>query len=163
MEGQQPVRTGVGAISEYLAGEGVDHEVIEHAETMSAAAEAEETHRPPRTVAKTVVLQDHAACVLAVVPASERLDLHKVRELLGATRSLQLATEEEIARRFPTFEVGALPPLGPMLPAAEVVDRRLVEEDRVLCAAGDHRHSIVVDPREVVRATGAAVADICED
>jgi hypothetical protein len=61
------------------------------------------------------------------VPASERLDLHKLRDLLGASKSLRLGTEAQIARDFPMLEVCAVPPIGPMLPRAEVVDRRLLE------------------------------------
>jgi Ala-tRNA(Pro) deacylase len=155
--------TGVAPVSEYLRGEGIAHEVVEHDETQSAAAEARATHRPPQQVAKTVVLHDGGAYVLAVIPASERLDLHKVRELLGATKSLQLATEDQMAKDFPELEVGAVPPLGASLPAAELVDRRLLDEERVLCAAGDHRHSVLLDPRDIVAATSPHVADICED
>ena len=94
---------------------------------------------------------------------SERVDLHKLRELLGATRALRLAGEAEIAREFPTVEVGALPPFGPMVPAAEFIDRGLLEPRRILCAAGDHRHSVLVDPRDVVRITAATTAYICQD
>jgi prolyl-tRNA editing enzyme YbaK/EbsC (Cys-tRNA(Pro) deacylase) len=50
-----------------------------------------------------------------------------------------------------------------MLPRAEVVDRRLLEHERILCAGGDHRHSLVVDPRDVVRIADAKVADVCVD
>ena len=46
--------------------------------------------------------------MLAVIPASQRLDLHKVRELLGASGALQLATEAQMAEDFPTLEVGAV-------------------------------------------------------
>jgi prolyl-tRNA editing enzyme YbaK/EbsC (Cys-tRNA(Pro) deacylase) len=139
------------------------HELIEHEPTMSAVAEANAMQRPQSQVAKTVVLQDRSAYVLAILPASERLDLHKLRDLLGASKSLRLATEEEMARDFPMLEVGAVPPIGPMLPSAEVVDQRLLEQERILCAGGDHRHSIVLDPRDVVRIADAKVADICTD
>jgi prolyl-tRNA editing enzyme YbaK/EbsC (Cys-tRNA(Pro) deacylase) len=101
--------------------------------------------------------------MLAVIPASQRLDLHKVRESLGATGSLQLATEAQMADDFPGLEVGAVPAVGPFVPAAEIVDPRLLEEDRVLCAGGDHRHSVLLDPRDIVAAAHATVADICED
>jgi hypothetical protein len=37
------------------------------------------------------------------------------------------------------------------VPAAEVIDRSSLEQPRVLCPAGDHRHSVLVDPREVIR------------
>jgi Ala-tRNA(Pro) deacylase len=148
---------------EYLEGNRVPYEVLEHEPTMSAAAEAEATGRPSSQVAKTVVLQDQRGYVLAILPASERLDLHKVREALGSSRALRLATEEEIAQDFPGFDVGATPPLGPMLPRAEVVDERLLGEQLIVCAGGDHRHSLVLDPRDVVRLADASVVDICQE
>ena len=160
MEQSATATTGVTAIAEYLDGCGVRYEIVEHAETMSAGAEAAATHRRPEQVAKTVVLQSDPGYVFAVVPASERIDMRKVREALGATHELRLATEAEMARDFPRMEVGAVPPFGPMFPRAEVVDRRLLQEDRILCAAGDHRHGVLVDPREVVRITHAETADI---
>jgi Ala-tRNA(Pro) deacylase len=155
--------TGIGAVSEHLRAEGIPHEVVEHDETLSAAAEAAATHRPPQQVAKTIVLHDRGAYMLAVIPASQRLDLHKVREVLGASSSLQLATEAQMAEDFPRLEVGAVPPLGPMMPAAELVDRRLLDEEHVLCAGGDHRHSVLLDPRDLIAAADATVADLCED
>lgn len=153
----------VEAITGYLEGAGVEHELIEHRPVISAAAEAGATHRPPDQVAKTIVLHDGSAYVIAAIPASERLDLHKLRELLGATRKLHLATEDQIARDFPALEVGATPPFGPMVPAAEVIDRSLLEQERILCSAGDHRHSVLVDPHDVVRITAATTGDICQD
>ncbi|MGZ4179835.1 MAG: aminoacyl-tRNA deacylase [Solirubrobacteraceae bacterium] len=158
-----PATTRAAAISEFLDGEGIHYELIEHEPTMSAAAEARATHFPPDQVAKTVVLHDGSAYVIAAIPASERLDLHKLRRLLGATSQLRLAGEDEIARDFPSLEVGAVPPFGPMVPAAEVIDRTLLDQQRILCPAGDHRHSVLVDPRDVVRITVAKIADICQD
>lgn len=155
--------TGAHAIAEYLEARGVDFELVEHPPTMSAAAEAAATSRSLSEVAKTILLRDRAGYVLAVIPASARLDLHKVRALLGASRSLQLAGEDAIAHDFPTLEVGAVPAVGPMLPSAEVVDQRLLEAGRVLCAGGDHRHAILLDPRDILRLTDARVADICAD
>ncbi len=155
--------TGVNAIVDFLGGAGVSCELIEHPSAMSAAAEARVAHIPAEHVAKTIVLHDRGACVIVAIPASRRLDTHKLRELLGATRQLRLASEEEIAHDFPTLEAGAVPPFGPAVPAAEVIDRALMAEERVLCPAGDHRHSVLVAPGDIVRITGAAVADISED
>jgi Ala-tRNA(Pro) deacylase len=154
---------GIEAVVAHLDRAGVAYEVVEHEPTMSATAEAATTNRPATEVAKTVILQDGASYVMAVVPASERIDLHKVRALLGASKSLRLATESEIAGDFPALEVGAAPPFGPMMPRAEVIDHGLLEADRVLCAGGDHTHSVLVDPRDIVAMTGAMTADISED
>jgi prolyl-tRNA editing enzyme YbaK/EbsC (Cys-tRNA(Pro) deacylase) len=155
--------TRVDAIVEFLQDAGIPYELVEHEPVMSAAAEARFAHQPPQQVAKIVVLHDGDAFVLAAISASDRLDLHKLRTLLDATKQLRLASEEEIARAFPTLEVGAVPPFGPMVPAVEVIDRALLEQQRILCPAGDHRHSVLVDPHDVVRVTGAETADICQD
>lgn len=155
--------TASAKVAEYLAGEGVAFQMLEHPRTSSAFADARATHRRPESVGKTVVLRDLEGYVLAIVPASQRLDLRKLREVLGASRKLQLVDEAEMGQEFPQFEVGAIPPCGGTLPAAEVVDRRLLDEDRIVCASGDHKHSILIDPRDLVAAAAAQVADICQD
>ncbi len=40
---------------------------------------------------------------------------------------------------------------------------RLLAHQRVLCSAGDHEHSLLVDPADIVRLTGARAADIRQD
>lgn len=154
--------TRLDAVTDFLMAHGVAHEVIEHRATYRAIAEAAATDTPPREAAKTVVLHDGGVYSLAVVPASHRVDLHKVRELLGVSKTLRLADEDEIAADFPQFEVGAVPPVGEM-PAAELIDRRLMDAESVLISGGDHRHSVRLDPRDLVRVTDARVSDICAD
>ncbi|HEY7622663.1 MAG TPA: YbaK/EbsC family protein, partial [Solirubrobacteraceae bacterium] len=126
-------------------------------------SEARVARIPAEQTAKTVVLRDGDEVLVAALPACERLDLHKLRTALGRQRSLRLADEAEIAERFPRFEVGAVPPLGPAPVDARVVDRRLLTYNRVLCSGGDHRHSVLLDAMELVRAGDAVVADICQD
>lgn len=150
-------------VTAFLRAEGIEYQLVEHEPAMSATAEARLAGYALDEVAKTVLLHDGAAHLIVALPASMRLDLHKLRELLGASRQLRLATEAEIARDFPSVEVGAVPLFGPALPATEVIDRALLRPKRILCPAGDHRHSVLVDPQAVVRLTGATVADICGD
>jgi Ala-tRNA(Pro) deacylase len=156
-------RTHVEVVCGYLKGLGIAFELIEHEPAMSAGAEGRLAGEPPEKVAKTIVLHDGGAYVIVAVAAADRLDLHKLRELLGAGRTLRFASEREIAEDFPTLEVGAVPPFGPMVPAAEVIDRALAAESPILCPAGDHCHSVRVETDEIVRATAATVADIRED
>jgi hypothetical protein len=72
---------------------------------------------PAGHVAKTLALHYHGSYKLVVIPASRRLDLSRLRQLSGGSTHLRLATEHEMERDFPDFEVGALPPFGPLLPA----------------------------------------------
>ena len=153
----------VEAVSRYLNEKRVEHEVVEHDERFTAAGEARASGIGPEDAAKDVVLRRGNAYVLAVIPASERLDLRKAAKLLDDEGELRLATEEEIAAEFSQFEVGALPPFGPLLDIAQIVDRRLLDVERVLCSGGDHRHSLKLDPKEMVRLADARVGDLCQD
>jgi Ala-tRNA(Pro) deacylase len=156
------VQAGHSAVTEFLEREGVRYEVVEHKRTHTAAAEARAAGMPPTDVAKTVVLRDEEGLRLAVVPSSDRLDMHKVKLELGS-KGLRLVSEREMADEFDEFEVGAVPPFGPMFQALELVDQRLLDHDRILCCGGDHEHGVLVDPNDMVRAARARVADICED
>ena len=159
----EPLSPGLATVTRYLDEQGISYEVVEHLDTYSAADEARAAGVPPDHAAKTIALHDHDRLRLAVIPASRRLDLHKAREVLGARSSLRLASEEEMASEAAGFEVGALPPLGPLLPAPEIVDLRLLEHEQILFSGGDHRHSVLIDPNDLVEIVQPAVADICVD
>jgi len=156
-------RSGVERLAEFLDSQGISYEVIEHPARSTAAADARAAGILPHDAAKTVVLRDGDEFRIAVIPASERLDLHKLRELLGSADTLRLASEEEIASHFGEFEVGALPPFAPVLPAPEVLDRRLLDHERIFCSGGDHRHGVLVNPQDMVRIGQPQLADVCQD
>jgi Ala-tRNA(Pro) deacylase len=162
MEMQQ-ARGGIDAVVSYLDDAAVPYEVVDHEQTFTAGAEARAAGVEPDHAAKTVVLREGDQYRLAVVPASHRLDVHKLRELLDASRRLRLATEQEMEDDLGDFELGAVPPLGLMVPAPEIIDSRLLEHDRILCTGGDHRHSVLMDPNDLIRLTDASVGDVCED
>jgi Ala-tRNA(Pro) deacylase len=151
---------GVGFVTGFLEESGIAHEVMEHAPTYTAADEAAAIDADERYTAKTLVLHDRGGWRVAVLPANQRLDLDKARRLLGGTSHLRLATEDEMQEAFPAFEAGAMPPVGAQLP--EVVDVRLLYRDQVVCAGGDHRHAIRIDPRDLVKLAEPRVGDICE-
>jgi Ala-tRNA(Pro) deacylase len=151
------------AVTGFLDQHDVAYEVVEHEKQFTAAGEAVAAGIEPHDASKALLVREDGDYLLAVIPASRRLDLRKLRAALEEHPKLRLATEDEIASDFPGFELGAVPPVGPGLPSAEVVDEALLEHDRVLCNAGDHTHSVLVDPNEIVRVGRSRVSDICED
>lgn len=151
------------SVTAYLDQQGVEYEAVEHEERFTAASEAQAAGIKPEDAAKDLILRDDDSYMLAVIPASQRLDLAKARELLGAGASLRLATEDEIGRDFDRFAVGAIPPFGGLHGIPQAVDRRLLEHERVLCSAGDHAHGVLLDPKEMVRIGDAKTGDLCQD
>jgi Ala-tRNA(Pro) deacylase len=153
---------GVAVVVRFLEDAGVAHDVLEHEPTYSTLQEAEAVNADPRHSAKTLALHDRGEWRIAVLPANHRLDVDRARRLLDGSRHLRLGSEEELAAAFPAFDVGALPPVGPMLPLPEVLDVRLLYRDHVVFPGGDHRHTIRLDPRELIRLSEPRVGDICQ-
>ena len=143
---------------------GVRYELLSHARTESAVAEAEALGLAPADVAKTLVVTTAERYVRVVLPASERIDLHKLREVTGGgKKDVHLASEEDLARDYPEFDLGAVPPIGGGRRDPVVVDRRLAERDTIVLEAGSHEHSLRVPAADLLRIAEAEVADICAD
>jgi Ala-tRNA(Pro) deacylase len=156
-------KQSVEAVEAYLKEQGVDYEAVEHEERFTAAGEARASGVEPSDAAKDLILREGDSYMLAVIPASQRLDLGKARQLLEAGGSLRLATEEEIGTAFADYEVGAIPPFGGLHGIPQAIDRRLLEHERILCSAGDHGHGVLVDPKEMTRLAEARTGDLCEE
>ena len=118
---------------------------------------------PGETVVGEDVLRTPGGYRFAVIRASDRLDLHKAAAALGVNRhDVRFASEADMAADFPTYDVGAIPPIGPDTPA-ELIDPRLLDYRQVLCPAGDLEHSLLVDPLDIVRVTGARTLELRQD
>jgi Ala-tRNA(Pro) deacylase len=152
------------ALTRVLADAGATYELLPHSHTESAAAEAQALGLSPQEVAKTIVVSTPTGNVRAVLPASERIDLRKLGELHGDRRKeVHLLNEEALARDYPDFELGAVPPIGGSRSDRVVVDRRVAERESVVLEAGSHEESIRLQSADLVRLTDAEVADICAD
>ena len=123
------INTPSSALIDTLQEHHVDYELLPHQRTLSAADEARVVGVDPGHVAKTLVLATGTGFVRAVLSASERIDLHKVRAVLGSG-DVQLASEEALAGAYPQFELGAVPPVGGPDHDVVLMDERLRTRSR---------------------------------
>jgi Ala-tRNA(Pro) deacylase len=124
-------------LTRYLEECGAHYEVCTHAHSSTSAQTARMAHVPEHQLAKSVILEDDAGCVMAVVPADSRVRIGEVARLLGR-HDLHLADERRIAELFSDCEVGAVPALGMAWGVETVVDDDLDENAEVYIEAGDH-------------------------
>jgi len=148
-------------LTELLEREGVAYQLLPHPHTESAGAEAEALGVDPHEVAKTIVLRSGRRFVRAVIPACDRLDVHKLRHLLAVHAQPELAHEEELASAYPTFELGAVPPVGGPVGDRVVVDRRLADRETIVIEAGSHDESVRLGTTDLLVLTHAAIGDLC--
>ena len=128
----------MSAVTEHLEQRGSAFELLPHRQAYTSTDEARALGIDAGEVLKT----------LAVIPASCRLDLHLVREAL-ADHQARLASEEELARDFAGYQLGALPPLGALLGSRIYVDPEVLEHDLVVFAAGSQTESVRMATREL--------------
>jgi Ala-tRNA(Pro) deacylase len=160
-ERQVDLKPSAEALIDLLRRSDVEFELLPHRRTLNATSEAQVLGVLPQMTAKTVVVRADGGCVRAVVPASRRLSLEKIGELLGAEAAL--LTEPELDGSYPQFELGAVPPFGGPEGDHVVVDRALSECDYIVLAAGAHDASLRLRPRDLIAVAHARVADIADD
>jgi Ala-tRNA(Pro) deacylase len=137
-------------------------ELLPHRRTETAVGEANALGVLPQETAKTLIVRTDGGFVRAVLPASERLDLHKLRDVLGV-RDVELVPEADLGREYPEFELGAVPPFGGAHPDSVVVDRRLCTCDFVVLEAGTHEESLRLRMTDLLELTDAQLADIARE
>lgn len=125
-------------LKEFLDNRHVRYETIAHARAITAQEVAATTHIPGRDFAKIVMVRVDGRLAMAVVPASMRVNLGKLKKAIGAN-SVELASENEFRDAFPGCELGAMPPFGDLYDGMFVfVADVLAEEEEIAFNAGTH-------------------------
>jgi len=128
-------------VREELQRRGVVYEELSHPDAFTAQEVAQREHVSGHRVAKVVCVMADGRPIELVLPASRRVSLDWVRNLLGA-RELRLATEEELARSFTDCEVGAIPALRHWRGVDVIMDGHLACEGDIFILGGTHRDAI---------------------
>src|SRR5437867_11404066 len=163
IRGKEVRRMATSDLTSALDEAGVIYELLPHAHTESALAEAESLGVSPDDVAKTLIVKLPEGNLRAVLPASARIDVRKVRELHGGGRhTVHLATEEDLRRDYPEFELGAVPPVvGRSDPV--VMDPKLAARTLFVIEAGSHDVAVRPAAAELAHVTGAPVPHTSAD
>jgi prolyl-tRNA editing enzyme YbaK/EbsC (Cys-tRNA(Pro) deacylase) len=107
-------------------------------------------------IAKSIVFVADGDPVLCIASGEHRIDTDKLAEALDVAEVRQASADE--VRAATAFAIGGVPPFGHGLPV--VLDEALLRHERVWAAGGDPRSLFEVDPRELVRCTGARIAEV---
>ncbi|MEA3292197.1 MAG: YbaK/EbsC family protein [Pseudomonadota bacterium] len=123
--------------------------MISHPKSFSSTETADAAHVADDHIAKGVLLEDDDGYLLAVIPASQWVALHRMNTELD--RDLHLASEKEVARLFRDCDPGAIPPLGEPYGVETVLDEALTSLASVYFEGGDHERLIRVSGEQFNR------------
>lgn len=137
-------------VTEHLQSLGVPFAAIAHQQAYTSIDEARALGIDASEVLKTVAVRAAGGYALTAVLATGRLDMHLVQAAVG-DRHVRLATEQELRRDFPGFEVGAVSPLGSLLGAPLYVDQEVLQHETVVFAAGSQTESVQLKTADLLQ------------
>jgi Ala-tRNA(Pro) deacylase len=143
-------------LREFLDSHNVKYMVISHSLAYTAQGVAALAHVSGKKLAKTVIVKIDGILAMAVIPASEHVDLERVRTLTGA-ETVEVATEREFKDAFPDCETGAMPPFGNLYDMPVYADASLAENEEITFTAETHRELVRMNWEDMARLVNPTV------
>ncbi|OGA00908.1 MAG: hypothetical protein A3H35_12730 [Betaproteobacteria bacterium RIFCSPLOWO2_02_FULL_62_17] len=136
-------------LANYLTAHPVPFDLVAHPHTRSSLQSARSMELAPGCLVKAVVLEDeNDRYLMAVLPASRRVNLGELRNCIG--RMLRLADEVELRERFGDCDLGAVPPIGNAYGMETIWDDSLMTRPDLYFEAGDHETHVYLKTRDFV-------------
>jgi prolyl-tRNA editing enzyme YbaK/EbsC (Cys-tRNA(Pro) deacylase) len=111
-------------------------------------------------IAKSIVFRAEGRAVLVIASGANRVDAKKVAAALGlAVRR----ADADFVRDVTGFAIGGVAPVGHLAPPLLVFDRDLMALHPIYAAAGSPSHVFATEAADLVRITGALVADVRQE
>lgn len=142
-----------------LAAAGLDARILEMAEgTRTAADAARAAGCDLDQIVKSIIFRGEADghVVLFLTAGGNRVDDAKASAVAGEALG---KADADLIRAETGFAIGGVAPVGHLRPLRGYFDPRLLDFDVVWAAAGTPRHIFAAPPREILRLSGAEIAD----
>ncbi|OGA53620.1 MAG: deacylase [Betaproteobacteria bacterium RIFCSPLOWO2_12_FULL_62_58] len=131
----------VSRLKHCLDGHNVKYVTIKHSPAYTAQEIAESAHIRGQELAKTVMVKIDGRMAMAVVPASQKVNLNLLKQAAGASKA-ELAREDEFKDKFPECELGAMPPFGNLYGMEVFAAETLAADEEIAFNAGSHTELI---------------------
>lgn len=144
----------------YLHDHKVKYRVVTHSPAYTSQELAARQHVPGKQLAKVVMVKVGGESIMAVLPASHRIDVSRLEAAIG--KPVHLESVDEFAPLFPGCETGAEPPFGPLFGLEVWVDSALAENEEIVFNAGTFREAVHMRYDDYIRLVQPHVATFAQ-
>ncbi|TFG76832.1 MAG: YbaK/EbsC family protein [Thermodesulfobacteriales bacterium] len=148
-------------LKESLDEKNIKYISIYHSPAYTGQELAESVHISGKEIAKTVILKAGGGYMMAVLPASRKINFDYLEEQIAA-KGCRLAEEDEIKNLFPDCEVGAMPPFGNIYDMPVYAASALSEDEEIVFNAGTHTDAIRMGYNDYIRLVDPHVINFSE-
>ena len=138
----------------------IPYSMIFHAPADSAQMAASAMHLPGKTVAKAIALRAGEHEILAVLPASHRINFEKLSAIAGA--EVRLLDEETFSELFPDCERGVISPFGELYGVPVYLEEALAEDPEIILGAGTHSDCVRIGSVDFVHLAEPKICSFAE-
>lgn len=139
-------------LKNYLDKNKINYEEIKHKTVYTVHDKAETMKKKLKEIAKTLALKADKKYILVVLPADARLDLAKLKNLLGV-KKLEIIKETVLSKVF-KIKPGTHVPFGTYHKIPVFVDKALLKSRVVIASAGSYTDSVKIKTKDLLRTGG---------
>ena len=147
----------ISRLKDFLDDQHIKYVTIRHSKAFTSQEVAASAHIPGKELAKTVIVKIDGKIAMAVLPASYRINLGRLKEACHA-KQVELASEKDFQDLFPECETGAMPPFGNLYDMDVYVEESLVDDEEIAFNAGSHTELVKLSYRDFERLVHPKIA-----
>ena len=147
----------ISRLKDYLDDQHIKYVTIQHSKAFTAQEVAASAHIPGKELAKTVIVKIDGKIAMAVLPASYRINLGRLKDASHA-KQIELASENDFQDYFPECETGAMPPFGNLYDMDVYVEESLVDDEEIAFNAGSHTELVKLSYQDFERLVHPQIA-----
>jgi len=150
----------VKKLKEFLDSQKIEYVTINHSLAYTAQRIAASAHISGKDIAKTIVIKADGKLMMAVLPASCKINLDLMKSALGVS-SMEISSEKEFGAMFPDCELGAMPPFGNLYGMEVYVAEKLAHYEEIAFNAGSHRELIKLSYKDFEKLVKPRIISFC--
>jgi Ala-tRNA(Pro) deacylase len=148
-------------IKSYLQEVKIPYEVLHHSVTYTASETAAEQHIPGEQLIKSVLIKANGQFALCVLEANQLINFEQLQKIIK-TEDVQLATEMDIARIFPDYDIGAETPFGHLHGLRVYMEKSLQNLEHIFFNGGTHTDLIKMKTKDYIQLENPQIASFGE-
>lgn len=143
----------------YIESNKVNYSHILHPAAYTAEDVAHSIHCPKHEYAKVIAIHAGSRDLLAIIPASDTLDIKSLKDELG-TKDVSLFSETELKTTFSDCEIGTTPVFGHIYGMDVIASTNLLEDAEIYFNAGTHTDAMKCSLEDFIKIEKPTFANI---
>lgn len=145
-------------VKSYLDKSGIDYEEIVHKTVFTAYDAAQTLKKKLNEVAKNLLIEADKIHVLVILPADKKVDLEKLKKVLGAKKVS--IPKEQVMIKVLKIKPGSLSSFGKLHKLEVLVDKAMLDTKKVLFSTGSFTDSVLMKAKDFIKMEEAKLASV---